>query len=235
MRPARAIDRHPPRGEKAAERKRTAAWTSLTAGARQKPAFSSVDYAELSDVQLRGAAKYFDETVFPGSDAAGLRPRPSFPAHLQPQPEPGGADPRSPKATNISPASRFPIRCRSWFPLNRAAKAKPKRPRASDLDLVWLEQVIAANLAALFPGMEVLEAHPFHVTRDADIAIKELEAEDLLETIEEGVRQRRFGRRGAPDGDSGYAAAHPGILMNNLEVDAQRGLSHRRPAVPEAG
>ena len=53
--------------------------------------------------------------------------------------------------------------------------------------------MIAANLGALFPGMEILEAHPFHVTRDADIAIKELEAEDLLETIEEGVRQRRFG------------------------------------------
>ena len=41
--------------------------------------------------------------------------------------------------------------------------------------------------------MQVVEAHPFHVTRDADMAIKELEAEDLLETIEEGVRQRRFG------------------------------------------
>jgi polyphosphate kinase len=46
---------------------------------------------------------------------------------------------------------------------------------------------------ALFPGMEVLEVHPFHVTRDADIEIRELEAEDLLETIEEGVRQRKFG------------------------------------------
>ena len=61
------------------------------------------------------------------------------------------------------------------------------------IGFVWLEQVVAAHPAALFPGMEVLEAHPFHVTRDADIAIKELEADDLLETIEEGVRQRRFG------------------------------------------
>ncbi|HYO83145.1 MAG TPA: polyphosphate kinase 1, partial [Bryobacteraceae bacterium] len=59
--------------------------------------------------------------------------------------------------------------------------------------LVWLEQVIAANLAALFPGMQVLEAHPFRVTRDSDLAIRELEAEDLLESVEEGVRQRRFG------------------------------------------
>jgi polyphosphate kinase len=41
--------------------------------------------------------------------------------------------------------------------------------------------------------MKVLEVHPFHVTRDADMEIKELEAEDLLESIEAGVRQRRFG------------------------------------------
>jgi polyphosphate kinase len=41
--------------------------------------------------------------------------------------------------------------------------------------------------------MTVLESHPFHVTRDADLDIQELEAEDLLETIEESVRLRRFG------------------------------------------
>ncbi len=67
-------------------------------------------------------------------------------------------------------------------PLNGTAKANPKKPRKR-ADLVWLEQVIAANLASLFPGMEILEAHPFHITRDADMAIKELEAEDLLESV----------------------------------------------------
>ena len=49
---------------------------------------------------------------------------------------------------------------------------------------VWLEQVIAAHLGSLFPGMEILAAHPFRVIRDADILIQELEAYDLLETIE---------------------------------------------------
>ncbi len=64
---------------------------------------------------------------------------------------------------------------------------------AASEGLVWLEQVIVANLQSLFPGLEIVAAHPFHVTRDAEIAIKELEADDLLETIEEAVRQRRFG------------------------------------------
>ncbi len=59
---------------------------------------------------------------------------------------------------------------------------------------VFLEEVIAANLDALFPGGQILEAHPFRVTRNADMEIAEDEAPDLLETIEAGVRQRRFGR-----------------------------------------
>ena len=58
---------------------------------------------------------------------------------------------------------------------------------------IFLEQLIAANLNMLFPGMQVIEAHPFRVTRDADLEIQELEADDLLETMEESVRQRKFG------------------------------------------
>lgn len=62
------------------------------------------------------------------------------------------------------------------------------------MQFVFLEELIAANLETLFPGMHILEAHPFRVTRNADVEIEEDEASDLLETIEAGVRQRRFGR-----------------------------------------
>src|SRR6185436_15699853 len=55
-------------------------------------------------------------------------------------------------------------------PRNHKHKVRKTRPKES---YVWIEEVIAANLDALFPGMHVVEAHPFHVTRDADIAIKE--------------------------------------------------------------
>src|SRR6185295_4480574 len=58
---------------------------------------------------------------------------------------------------------------------------------------VWLEQVIAENVDALLPGMEVVEAYNFRVIRNADMEIQEEEAADLLRTIEQGVRQRRFG------------------------------------------
>lgn len=62
----------------------------------------------------------------------------------------------------------------------------------SNLTLVWLDELIAANLNSLFPGLEVRESHPFHVTRDAEVIIQELESDDLLETVEEAVWRRRF-------------------------------------------
>ncbi|MBL8151584.1 MAG: polyphosphate kinase 1, partial [Blastocatellia bacterium] len=58
---------------------------------------------------------------------------------------------------------------------------------------VLLEQVIAANLHALFPEMNVIACHPFRMTRDAEIEIEEDEAGDLLKTVEQQLRQRRFG------------------------------------------
>jgi polyphosphate kinase len=57
-----------------------------------------------------------------------------------------------------------------------------------------LEQVIAAHLDALFPGMEVLGHHVFRVTRNADFEVEEDEGGDLLMTIESELTQRRFGR-----------------------------------------
>lgn len=58
---------------------------------------------------------------------------------------------------------------------------------------VPLEQLIAHNLEALFPGMTVQECYPFRVTRNADIAVEEDEADDLLLAIEKELRKRRIG------------------------------------------
>jgi polyphosphate kinase len=84
---------------------------------------------------------------------------------------------------------------------------------------VWLEQVISENIASLFPGMEVIESHPFRVIRDADMAIQELEAADLLETMEQTVRQRRFGSVVSITINESMSARIRDILMENLEID----------------
>src|SRR5436190_3758540 len=58
--------------------------------------------------------------------------------------------------------------------------------------LVPLEDVIAANLESLFPGMEVTAYAFFRVTRDTDYDVSD-EADDLLQAVEEELRRRRFG------------------------------------------
>jgi polyphosphate kinase len=57
-----------------------------------------------------------------------------------------------------------------------------------------LEQLIAANLQVLFPGMQVDASYAFRVTRNADLALEEAEADDLLAAVETELRRRRFGR-----------------------------------------
>ena len=58
---------------------------------------------------------------------------------------------------------------------------------------VPLEQLVAFNLQLLFPGM-VIEGHYFfRVTRDADLELRDLEADDLMEALQEGLRKRRLG------------------------------------------
>ncbi|MEA2150869.1 MAG: polyphosphate kinase [Solirubrobacteraceae bacterium] len=60
------------------------------------------------------------------------------------------------------------------------------------LTFVALEEVIAANLGTLFPGMEIVEHGFFRVTRDADFEVSD-EADDLLQAVEAELRRRRFG------------------------------------------
>jgi polyphosphate kinase len=91
-------------------------------------------------------------------------------------------------------------------------------PAGRQACFVWLEQVIAANLDALFPGVEVVESYPFRVTRNADMEIEEDEADDLLETIEEGVRQRRFGEVVRLTVDVSMPDRIANLLLTNLKI-----------------
>jgi polyphosphate kinase len=67
----------------------------------------------------------------------------------------------------------------------------PSNPGEERLDLIPVEQVVAAFIDELFPGMEVIRVHPFRVTRNADVSRNEEEAEDLLEMISAELRERR--------------------------------------------
>ena len=70
----------------------------------------------------------------------------------------------------------------------RAIRLTPKRN-----DFVFLEDLIIRNIQTFFPGIAIRGAYLFRVLRDADVEIREIEAADLISTIEETIRLRRFG------------------------------------------
>src|SRR5690348_2303352 len=70
--------------------------------------------------------------------------------------------------------------------LSRFLEAGPQR-------YVPLEDVIAAHLDYLFPGMEVIDHHMFRVTRNEDLEVEEDDAENLLQALEKELLRRRFG------------------------------------------
>src|ERR1700675_615319 len=93
--------------------------------------------------------------------------------------------------------------------LGRLMEVEPNR-------FVLIDQVIEANLDLLFPGMEILDHHLFRVTRNADIAIEEDEADDLLLAIEEEIRRRRFGEAVRLEVERSMPAASRQILLRGI-------------------
>lgn len=89
---------------------------------------------------------------------------------------------------------------------------------------VFLEDVIRANLQRLFPGTTVKGAYLFRVVRDADLVIQEDEADDLLETIDQGLRQRRHGALSLLQVESGVPRRVLDILIENFEIEEENVL-----------
>jgi polyphosphate kinase len=151
-------------------------------------------YDELDEDQRRAADEYFEDNVFPVLTPLAFDPGRPFP-HISNLSLNLAVLVKDAEGTERFARVKIPSALPRFVPIpapkGSGLLAKLKKTRESHLLL--LEDLIAAHLPALFSGMEIEEAHAFKVTRDAELAIQEIEADDLLETIEESVRQRRFG------------------------------------------
>ncbi len=78
--------------------------------------------------------------------------------------------------------------------------------------------------------MEIVESSPFRVTRDAEVAVQELESDDLLETIEEAMRERRFLDVVRLQVAKDMPERILSILTNQIEISSPGCLPHRRAA-----
>jgi polyphosphate kinase len=92
---------------------------------------------------------------------------------------------------------------------------------------IALEEVIAANLGALFPGMTVAEHVPFRVTRNADLTLEEEDADDLLAAVEMELRRRRFGRAVRLEVDRRMSAETRELLIGELDLQPSDVTEHR--------
>jgi polyphosphate kinase len=92
-------------------------------------------------------------------------------------------------------------------------------PTGDGYSFTLLEELLSAHIESLFPGMRVLECQPFRITRDADIEIEEDEAGDLLKTVEQQLRQRRFGFGVRLEVAAGMSAHMVRLLRSSLELE----------------
>lgn len=151
-----------------------------------------LSYDKLTDPLRSAADSYFQQVVYPTLTPLVLDGSHPFP-HIS------NLSLNLAVIINGSKSSQKFARVKIPDSLPRLVSLKASGSSAGDdmnpphLYFTWLDQVIAANLGALFPGMEVIESHPFRVVRDADIEIQQLEADDLLKAMERTLQKRRFG------------------------------------------
>ncbi len=96
-------------------------------------------------------------------------------------------------------------------------EALSPRPGAGT-SYVFLEDVIRRNIQALFPGTQVEGAHLFRIIRDTDMVIQEDEADDLLETVDRGLKQLRYGALSLLQVEEDMPRRVLNILVENFEV-----------------
>ena len=178
-------------------------------------------WSQLSDPQRERLHDYFHEQIFPVLTPLAVDPAHPFPyisglsLNLAVQVrEPGGdvdhfARVKVPQ--NVPRLVRVPLDANGAGPCG--ADSQP-----GSACFVPLEEVIAAHLDQLFPGMEVIDSHLFRVTRNADLEVEEDEAEDLLQALERELARRRFGPAVRLEVDGDIDDDLLALLMRELEV-----------------
>ncbi len=161
------------------------AWGEIESALRQS-GIELRDYRDLTNRERSLMETYFRQVVFPVLTPLAFDPGRPFP-HISNLSLNLAVAVRDAKGVERFARVKVPDTLPQLVPISM-----PDQPATSRPALIWLEHLIIENLHALFPGLEVIEAYPFRVTRDAEVEIQELESDDLLETIEEAVWQRRF-------------------------------------------
>jgi len=195
----------------------------------EKAGIHLLDYEKLTATQKEKADAYFQEVVYPVLTPLALDLGHPFP-HISNLSLNLAIVIRDPKGNEKIARLKVPGTLPRLVPIKRSSGATRKDGTiAFHHYFVWLEQVIAANVGLLFPGMEIVSVHPFRIVRDADIEIQELEADDLLESMQASIRKRKFGSVAQVGIYEDMPAQIRELLVDNLEINSTDLFIQRKP------
>lgn len=135
---------------------------------------------ELTPVEKETIQEFFTTKVFPVLTPLAVDPSHPFPYI-------------SGLSLNLAVVVRNPTTGNELFARVKVPPLLPRFVEVGPARFVPLEDVIAAHLDALFPGMEIQQTHTFRVTRNEDVEVEEDDAENLLLALERELIRRRFG------------------------------------------
>ena len=175
---------------------------------------------DLDDDDHAGLSERFRDRIFPVLTPLAVDPGHPFPYV-------------SDLSLNLAVVVRDPRDERELFARVKVPNTLPRWLRIGDTDrFVPLEEVIAAHLDQLFPGMEVQEHHAFRVTRNADLSDALDEADDLLSAVEYELRRRRFGRATRLEVDASMTDEVLDLLIGEFDLDPSAVYVARTPLDP---
>ncbi|AYA27004.1 polyphosphate kinase [Rhodococcus rhodochrous J3] len=174
---------------------------------------SIIRWADLTEDERRRLTQYFAEQVFPV-----LTPLAVDPAH--PFPYISGLSLNLAVTVKDSQSSgehfarvKVPDNVDRFVRVDRAGSSHGLPA------FLPLEELIAAHLDVLFPGMEIVEHHAFRVTRNADFEVEEDRDEDLLQALERELARRRFGSPVRLEVSDDMTEHMLDLLLRELDVD----------------
>jgi polyphosphate kinase len=135
---------------------------------------------QLSDDERAGMDRFFEAQVFPVLTPLAVDPSHPFPYI-------------SGLSLNLAVVVANPMTGTELFARVKVPPSLPRFVLVGRQRFVPLEDIIAAHLDELFPGMDILQHHMFRVTRNEDVEVEEDDAENLLLALERELMRRRFG------------------------------------------
>jgi polyphosphate kinase len=183
-----------------------ACWSAVLAPALAERGVRIVRFEELDVAAQQRLGTYFEQAIFPV-----LTPLVVDPAHPFPFISSGSLS----LALNV----RHPTTGQDRFARIKVPQNRPRFLDAGGLRFVLLEEVIAAHVGMLFPGMEVTDWHAFRVIRSAEIGSPDEEAEDLLALIESELRRRRLNDAVSLEISGSLGPSRQELLLEELQLD----------------